>query len=81
MEIRISIQTTEPLTGTARTASEGPRAFGGWLELLHVLSMLIRAEVASAGGKAAPTQDARTAEGGHGGPANDGEVDDSPIQA
>ena len=50
MEIRISIQTMEPLGGTARTVSGGPLRFEGWLEPLHVLSTLIRAEAGSAGG-------------------------------
>ena len=81
MEICIAIQTTEPLTGTARTESEGPLPFEGWLELLHVLSTLIQTEVDSAGGKPAPAQDALTEEGGHNGRANDGAVDDRPIQA
>ena len=60
MEICIAIQTTEPLTGTARTESEGPLPFETWPELLHVLSTLIRCEVASAGGTPAPAQDACT---------------------
>ena len=75
MEIRISIQTMEPLTRTARTQSEGPLPFEGWLELLHVLSTLIQSEVDSAGGMPAPAQDALTEEGGHDGRANNGAVD------
>ena len=81
MKICISIQTTEPLTGTARTQSEGPLPFEGWLELLHVLSTLIQTEVDSAGGKPAPAQDAPSKDGGHDGRANDNVVDDGPIQA
>ena len=42
MEIHISIQTTEPLTGTATTGNEGPLHFEGWLELLHVISTLVQ---------------------------------------
>ena len=64
MEIRISIQTTEPLTGAARTESEGPLPFQGWLELLHVLSRLIGAEMGAAGGKPASSPDRPTKEGG-----------------
>ena len=81
MEIRIAIQTMEPLTGTARTEREGPLPFEGWLELLHVLSTLIRTEVDSVGGKPAPAQDTQTEEGEHDGRGDDGAVDDGPIQA
>ena len=80
MEIRISIQTSEPLTGTARTESRGPLPFDGWLELLHVLSTLISTQVDSAGGKPAPAHDAPSQDGGRDGHANDGAVDDEPIQ-
>ena len=41
MEIRISIHTTKPLTGSATTAHRAPLRFEGWLELLGVLSTLI----------------------------------------
>jgi uncharacterized protein YndB with AHSA1/START domain len=41
MEIRISIQTTQPLAGTATADSRGPLRFEGWLELLRVLSALV----------------------------------------
>ena len=44
MEIRISIQTTEPLAGSATTGDRGPLRFEGWLELLGVLSTLIGRE-------------------------------------
>jgi hypothetical protein len=43
MEIHISVQTTEPLTGSATTEGEGPLYFEGWLELLRVLSTLMAA--------------------------------------
>ena len=81
MEIRIAIQTMEPLTGTARTEREGPLPFEGWLELLHVLSTLIRTEVDAAGGEPAPAQDALTEEGGHDGRRDDGDGNDEPIHA
>ncbi len=44
MEIRISVQTTEPLAGTATAGSQGPLHFEGWLELLRVLSALVGPE-------------------------------------
>ena len=60
MEIHISIQTMEPLGGTARTVSGGPLRFDGWLEPLHVLSTLIRADAGSAGGKPTAAEDQLT---------------------
>src|SRR5262245_45707618 len=63
MEILIVIQTTEPLTGAARTESEEPLPFQGWLELLHVLSRLIEAEMGAAGEKPAASSDRPTKEG------------------
>jgi hypothetical protein len=44
MEIRISIQTSEPLIGTATAGNRGPLRFEGWLELLRVLSAFIAPE-------------------------------------
>jgi hypothetical protein len=41
MEIRITIRTREPLTGTAAAEDAGPVPFEGWLELLHALSRLV----------------------------------------
>lgn len=41
MLIRISIDSTQPLTGTAATEASGPRPFAGWLELLRVISELL----------------------------------------
>ncbi|MDR7454750.1 MAG: YciI family protein [Armatimonadota bacterium] len=41
MEIRIVIQTTEPLAGTAAAGRRPPLRFEGWLELLRALSSLI----------------------------------------
>ena len=66
MEIRISIQTTEPLAGAARTETEGPVRFEGWLELLHVLSTLIGSERSSK-------------EGGSDERTNDGDTDGGAI--
>ena len=81
MEIRIAIQTTEPLTGAARTETGGPLPFEGWLELLHVLSTLIGSEVGPAGEKPAAAPDPRTEEGGRAGPAHEGHADHGPHQA
>jgi hypothetical protein len=44
MEIRIVIQTTEPLSGAAMAGGRMPLRFEGWLELLRVLSSLISGE-------------------------------------
>lgn len=41
MEIRITVRTREPLSGTAAADDAGPVPFVGWLELLHALSSLI----------------------------------------
>jgi hypothetical protein len=41
MLIRVSINSTDPLTGTAATKGRQPLAFHGWLELLSVISDLI----------------------------------------
>jgi hypothetical protein len=57
MEIRISIHTTQPLTGSAMTESGGPLPFAGWLELLRAVSTLVGAEVDAAGGALAASQD------------------------
>ena len=54
MEIRISIQTTRPLTGAAMTENEGPLPFAGWLELLQAVSRLVGADVDPAGGRWRP---------------------------
>jgi hypothetical protein len=63
MEIRVSIHTTEPLTGTATAGSEEPLYFEGWLELLRALSTLIGAGGDSARGKPEASQDRPTREG------------------
>jgi hypothetical protein len=41
MLIRIRIERTQPLAGTAATDDVGPLRFDGWLELLRVTSQLI----------------------------------------
>jgi glyoxylase-like metal-dependent hydrolase (beta-lactamase superfamily II) len=43
MLIRILIETTHPLAGTAATEEVGPLRFDGWLEMLRVTSELIAA--------------------------------------
>jgi hypothetical protein len=43
LEIHLSIQTTEPLAGTATAGRQEPLRFEGWLELLRVISALIGA--------------------------------------
>ena len=65
MEIRISIQTTQPLAGVARTENEGPLPFAGWLELLQAVSTLVGADVDPAGGTLAGSQDPRAGERPH----------------
>jgi hypothetical protein len=80
MEIRISIHTTEPLTGTATAGSAEPLHFVGWLELLRALSTLIEAGRDSAGGKPGASQDRPTKEEGSNGRADDSDVDNGPYQ-
>jgi hypothetical protein len=41
--IRVWIERTQPLAGTATTGEAEPLHFDGWLELLRVLSELITA--------------------------------------
>ncbi len=65
MEIRISIPTTQPLTGAAMTESEGPLPFAGWLELLQAVSSLIGADVDAAGGALAASPGPRAGELSH----------------
>jgi hypothetical protein len=40
LEIRISIETKQPLTGSAVTGGNDPVPFVGWLELLRVIADL-----------------------------------------
>jgi hypothetical protein len=42
--IRISIESTQPLTGTVARRRSQPRHFDGWLELLSRISELVGAE-------------------------------------
>ena len=65
MEIRLSIQTTQPLTGAAMTESQGPVPFAGWLELLRAISTLVGADVDPAGGTLAASQGPRAGELSH----------------
>ena len=43
MLIRIWIETTQPLAGSAATEGSDPLHFDGWLELLTVVSELVAA--------------------------------------
>ncbi len=65
MEIHLSIQTTQPLTGVAMTESEGPFPFAGWLELLQAVSTLVGADVDAAGGALAASHGPRPGELSH----------------
>jgi hypothetical protein len=50
VDIRISIEQPEPLTGTAATDERGPLPFEGWLGLLRVLSTLVDTSRSEDGG-------------------------------
>lgn len=76
MEIRISIQTTEPLTGTATTGGKAPVSFEGWLEMLRVLSTLIGARGYPAGSPQGLPARGRESDGR----ADEDDVDNEPIQ-
>jgi hypothetical protein len=41
MLIRISVESSQPLAGSAASDDAGPLYFDGWLELLRVLSELV----------------------------------------
>ena len=41
MLIRISVERSQPLTGSAASDEAGPLYFDGWLELLRVVSELV----------------------------------------
>lgn len=47
MVIRIAIDTTEPLSGTAATERCAPVPFVGWLEMLRAISELVEPAKAS----------------------------------
>jgi hypothetical protein len=40
MLVQISIEKTQPLTGTASTGGKGPVSFVGWLDLLRAIAEL-----------------------------------------
>ena len=65
MEIRISIQTTRPLTGSVTTEREGPLPFAGWLELLRAVATMVVADADPAGGTLAASQGPRAGELSH----------------
>ena len=79
MEIHIAIWTTEPLAGAARTETEGPLQFEGWLELLQVLSTLIGSGRSSSGEKLTALPDRLPKEGGSDERTNDGDTDGGAI--
>ena len=80
MEIRISIQTTEPLAGAAKTETAGPLPFEGWLELLQVLATLTGPGGSSAGERLGAAQDRLPQEGGGDECTSDDGIDDGPIE-
>ena len=47
MLIRVWIEDTQPLAGTAATEGSEPLHFDGWLELLRVVSELVAAAPSS----------------------------------
>lgn len=49
MLIRILIERTQPLAGTAATEEAEPLHFDGWLELLRTISELVAATAPSGG--------------------------------
>jgi hypothetical protein len=65
MLIRISVESSQPLTGSAASDEAGPLYFDGWLELLRVVSELVSparsggedGNRAAAGGSAKPDGD------------------------
>jgi hypothetical protein len=58
MQIRISIEKAEPLTGTAATAGTRPLSFVGWLEMLRAVSELVGAAGGSGPSSLPPVPDA-----------------------
>ena len=61
--IRIMIETTQPLAGTAASEASHPLPFHGWLELLRVISELVDASPpATPGGWGRPRPAARKEE-------------------
>jgi hypothetical protein len=58
MLIRISVESCQPLTGSAASDEAGPLYFDGWLELLRVVSELVTP--ARSGGEDASRAEAAT---------------------
>jgi hypothetical protein len=52
--IRILIEKTQPLAGTAATKGREPLHFDGWLELLRVISELVASAQPPDGGEEHP---------------------------
>ena len=50
MVIQLSIDTTEPLTGSASCNERGPVPFVGWLQMLKAVAELVGSPECSAGG-------------------------------
>ena len=80
MEIRISIQTTTPLAGTAWTECEGPLPFEGWLELLQALAKLVEPRGYAAEEKLGASPEWLPEERKSDERTNDGDIDDGPTQ-
>jgi hypothetical protein len=57
MLIRVQIESTQPLAGTAAAEGSDPLPFDGWLELLRVISELVAAEAAPGGGDGDATEE------------------------
>ena len=49
MVIQVSIDTTEPLTGSASCNERGPVPFVGWLQMLRAVAELVGSPECSAG--------------------------------
>jgi hypothetical protein len=54
--IRIWVQDTHPLAGTAATTRSEPLRFDGWLELLRVISELVAAATNTDGEEEQPCE-------------------------
>lgn len=78
MEIRITIHTTDPLTGTATAESAVPQRFEGWLELLHALATLVGPGAPSERGAPSVAPAISPGEGGSDERADDGSPDPGP---
>ena len=58
--IRLSIETTEPLIGTAAIEGQEPLSFKGWLDLLRVITELGAANSTERSNNKTRTTDRRT---------------------